>query len=288
MALDPNALAAFDLALQAERFFAALIQTTAAGPSTNPNLGGKLLYAGELDAQGRALIVAANIAGAASLAATAEPAAQKQAIRDGVADFLVTSLDEALRILKNEIRKRETVAVCVACAPGEVEHEMLQRGVLPDLLRPGVASKDCTKFLSQGAQQIQLFPLEKNQTLLAWSVASAPAQWLPKLDALALDCLDGNQVAPGPGSPRTDLGPWGGDLDSETWDSARRWLRLAPRYLGRLAQNQRLLRCNKETAQKFLEQLRNQVEQGKIKVPVEIRLINPIQTEQQKFSPPTS
>jgi excinuclease ABC subunit A len=26
-------------------------------------------------------------------------------------------------------------------------------------------------------------------------------------------------VAPGPGSPRTGLGPWGGDLASETWDS---------------------------------------------------------------------
>jgi 2-polyprenyl-6-methoxyphenol hydroxylase-like FAD-dependent oxidoreductase len=141
---------------------------------------------------------------------------------------------------------------------------MLQRGILPDLLRPGVASRDCTKFLSQGAQQIQLSPLEENQTLLAWSVASAPAQWLPKLDALALDCLEPEDAA------------------------ARRWLRLAPRYLGRLAQGQRLLRCNKETAQKFLEQLRNQVEQGKIKVPVEIRLSNLFQTEQHQFSPPTS
>ena len=194
-----------------------------------PNLGGKLLYAGELDREGRALIVAANIAGAASLAATAEPAAQKQAIRDGVADFLVTSLDEALRILKNQIRKRETVAVCVAAAPEAVEHEMLERGVLPDLLRPGAAATaEFATFLSQGAQQIQPSALDENQTLLAWSVASAPAQWLPKLDAIALDCLEPEDAA------------------------ARRWLRLAPRYLGRLSQNQRLLRCNTESAQKFL------------------------------------
>ena len=34
-----------------------------------PCLGGQLLYAGELDATGRALVVAGNIAGAASLAA---------------------------------------------------------------------------------------------------------------------------------------------------------------------------------------------------------------------------
>ena len=56
-------------------------------------------------------------------------AAQKQAIRDGVADFLVNSLDEALRILKNQLRKRETVAVCVGLAPADVEREMKERGV---------------------------------------------------------------------------------------------------------------------------------------------------------------
>jgi urocanate hydratase len=221
-----------------------------------------LLYAGELDAEGRALIVAANIAGAASLASTADQAAQKQAVRDGVADFLVTSLDEALRILKNQIRKRETVAVCIAAAPEAVEHEMLERGVLPNLLRPGAAVRECAKFLIQGAQQIQLSSLDENQTLLAWSVASAPAQWLPKLDAIALDCLK-PEDAP-----------------------ARRWLRLAPRYLGRLSQNQRLLRCNKESAQKFLEQLRDQIEQGEIKVPVEVSLTTHGESVLRSFTPP--
>ena len=261
MPIDLNGTAAFDLTLQAERFFTALIQS--AGSNAETGLGGRLLYAGELDAEGRALIVAANIAGAASLAATAEPVAQKQAIRDGVADFLVTTLDEALRILKNEIRKRETVAVCVAGAPDEVEHEMLERGVQPDLLRPcAAAAPRYASFLNKGAQQIQLSDLDENQTLLAWSVAASPAQWLPKLDALAHDCLASEDAA------------------------ARRWLRLAPRYLGRLAQNQRLLRCNGETAQKFLAQLRDQVEQGEIKVPVEVRLTTLAQTEQHQFSPP--
>src|SRR5215475_15725073 len=65
-------------------------------------LGGKLLYAGELDEDCRALIAAANIAGAASLCVSADARAQKRAIHEGVVDFLVTSLDEALRILKNE------------------------------------------------------------------------------------------------------------------------------------------------------------------------------------------
>src|SRR5947208_3583525 len=94
------------------------------GASGQTDLGGRLLYAGELDDDGRALIAAANIAGAASLCATANQEAQKQAVRDGIADFLVTSLDEALRILKNEIRKHAPVAVCIGAAPAIIEPQM--------------------------------------------------------------------------------------------------------------------------------------------------------------------
>src|SRR5258708_36444771 len=85
------------------RLYAAL----ARGSDPDAGSGGKLLYTGELHEDGCRLVRAANISGAATLSATAETAAQRQAIRDGVADFLVTSLDEALRILQNEIRKRQ-------------------------------------------------------------------------------------------------------------------------------------------------------------------------------------
>jgi hypothetical protein len=276
LALDRNESAAFDFALQVERLYAALIAAASPDPApdSEPSLGGKLLYAGELDRQGRALLVAGNIAGAASLAATADAAAGKQAVRDGVADFLVTSLDEALRILKNEIRKRETVAVCVALAPQAIEREMLERGVLPDLLPPGFfrASRFSMSF-GRGVRQIELAAPGDSQTLLAWHVAAAPAQWLPKLDSIALDCLDGNEGAPG--------------LDSATWDFARRWLRLAPRYLGRLTQGVRLLRCDRESAVCFIEQVRERVDHGEILVPVELRLNRGSQSELYSFAPPT-
>jgi urocanate hydratase len=242
MVTHPDLPAAFDFILQVERFYAALIPAADADSGGDPGLGGKLLYAGDL-VQGRALAVAGNIAGAASLCATADAEAQKQAIRDGIADFLVTSLDEALRILKNEIRKRETVAVCVAAAPEAVEREMLERGVLPDLLAPADA--------------------DESQSLLTWSVATAPAFWLPKLDAIALDCL-----SPGDGA-------------------ARRWLRLAPRYLGRLAQGIRLLRCDEQTALRFRARVREAVDGGEIPVPVEVQFSPPAASirAQSSFTP---
>jgi hypothetical protein len=266
LALDPNGTAEFDWTLQVERLFAVLIQTAPAdsNPDSEPSLGGKLLYAAELDREGRALIVAANIAGAASLAATADAAAQKQAIRDGVIDFLVASVDEALRILKNEIRKHQPVAVCVAASPEAVERQMLERGVLPDLLRPGAAgAPECASFLSQRARQIDPTAGDETQTLLTWRVAAAPAQWLPKLDGLALDCLQHDDGA------------------------ARRWLRLAPRYLGRLAQGARLLRCDEQTAQRFLEQVRVRVEHTEIGVPLEIRMSSRGESVLHHFTPPT-
>jgi hypothetical protein len=270
LALDRNESAAFHFTLQVERLYAALIAAANPGPGANsePGLGGKLLYAGELDRQRRALLVAGNIAGAASLAVTADSAAQKQAVRDGVADFLVTSLDEALRILKNQIRKCETVAVCVAAAPEAVEREMLERGVLPDLLPPGFsgASRFSMSF-GRGVRQIELVAPEDSQTLLTWHVAAAPAQWLPKLDAIALDCL----------CPDSSPAAW----------AVRRWLRLAPRYLGRLAQGVRLLRCGESFAANFLERVREQVERAEIGVPVEIRLSGRGESVLHSFTPPT-
>jgi len=210
-----------DFALRVLSFYTRLISPNADNLA-EPDLGGKLLYVGELDEDGRALVVASNITGAASLSATADQAVQKQAVRDGIIDFLVTSLDEALRILKNEIRKRAPVAVCIADQPCEIESQMAERGVLPDLLRPA-------------GESVPVGPPNSGSVdgaLVIWNVSAAPAQWIPKLDALALDCL-----VPEAGS-------------------ARRWVRMAPRYLGRLAQATHLVYADRAFAARFLESVK--------------------------------
>lgn len=256
MTLDSLESAAPGFILQVERFYAGLMRAAKPAlahetwnqcPDSEPNLGGKLFYAGELNSETRALIVAANIAGAATLAALADAEARKQFMREGIVDFLVTSLDEALRILKNEVRKRETVAVCVALeseiSEAEFAREMIERGVRPDLTRADTDESP------------------QAQALLAWSVAAAPAIWLPKLDALAADCLHSEEKA------------------------ARRWLRLAPRYLGRLAQGVRLLRCAESSAAKFLERMRQEVELGEIGIAVELALTRKGKLENYTFMP---
>jgi hypothetical protein len=197
-------------------------------------LGGRLFYAGALDDSGCVWLAAANIAGAASLAATADPAAQKQALRNGAADFLVASLDEALRILKNQLRKREPAAVCAGLSTDLVEAEMRERGVVADLTRAGLESQTAP----HGAPEY-----------LTWTVAAAPARWLPMMDALALDCLN----------PQDDQ-----------FAAARRWLKLAPRFLPRPAANLRLLICGRTFADRFIARLRDQIERGQIPVAVDL------------------
>ena len=227
-----------------ERVYARLMGSAFA--DAKAGLGGKLFYAGELDDDGRALIVAANIAGAATLVATTDRTAQKRAVRDGIADFLVNSLDESLRILKNQLRRREAVAVCVGLAREGVEREMEERGVLPDLKRRDLTTApwhDAVLIWEDAQEEVDF---SKTPALVSWRVNSGLPKDLAKLDAIALECLD-----------------------ADDW-RARRWLNLAPRYLGRLSDGLRLLDCNREYAARLIEHVRECVERGDIAVAVEI------------------
>jgi urocanate hydratase len=228
---------------------------------TEPNLGGSLFYIGELDTYGSAMVIAGNVAGCATLSASADLAAQKQAIREGTVDFAVTSLDEALRILKNEIRRRATVAVCVGLAPSDVETEMLERGVLPDLVFARRWDKQiCAPNFGIGSPEIQPVDPDPNQAFLEWRVARAPLRWAPKLDAIALECL------------RSDL-------------SAHRWIRLSPRYCGRSMQGKRVLYCDPDLATQILKQFGAAVQDGSIETQVSVNLMIDGEAKEYRLSP---
>jgi hypothetical protein len=219
-------------------------------------LGGKLLYAGELDDEGRAIVIAGNVAGCGTFTATADVSAQRQAIRDGIVDFLVTSLDEALRILKNEVRKHATVAVCVGLAPADIEAEMLERGVQPDLTR-----ESAEPMRAFGDQDISQFENEPMQTpaSVAWLVDTSPAKWLPRFDAIALECLD-----------RADV-----------WN--RRWIRLSPRYLGRHAPNVRIVCADRQFAASFVERTGKTFDEGELEIEATILVSSSAGFEEHHF-----
>lgn len=245
MAHDADFVTVQHSSLQTWSFYVRLMHLGAA-QAPDPGLGGRLLWAGELDATGRSLVVAANVAGAATLASASDPDAQRQAVRDGIVDFLVTSLDEALRILKNEVRKRATVAVCVGAPVESVERAMAERGVQPDLFREAVLRADQTTAPpTEKASDAKLDPVGV-AALVAWRVDSAPAQWLPRLDALALDCLAPEELV------------------------ARRWVLRASRYLGRPSHAGHLVSSTREFASRFVERARLETDRGTLTVPGQI------------------
>jgi hypothetical protein len=268
LAHAPHASVEISFSLEVFKFYFGLMQAAEADSGygqapeqetrPEPSLGGKLLWAGELDSAGRAMAVAGNIAGAATLTATADVDAQKQAIRDGIVDFLVTSLDEALRILKNEIRKRQTVAVCVGAAPELIEREMLERGVQPDLFREGVIAASERPRRQRESAELDSTSME---ALVIWRVDTSPALWLPKLDAIALECLESDD------------------------EFSRRWIRLVPRYMGRLGHGVHLLIGNPEFATSFVERAREQVRLGEIAFQGQIQVSYSDRSEEYNFPP---
>jgi len=102
--------------------------------TTLRNAGGGLIVCCGLDEQGAALAMAANIAGAVCLSIEKRPEILKAALRSGSCDFIVNSVDEALRAMKNEIRKHLPISVGLQGDPLHVLEELIGRGVQPELL----------------------------------------------------------------------------------------------------------------------------------------------------------
>jgi len=80
---------------------------------------------------------AVSIAGGTTLVLDGDAGAVKAAMRRGEVDFVVNTLDEALRALKNEVRLRRPLSVGLTADVNATLREMVERGVLPDLLMIG-------------------------------------------------------------------------------------------------------------------------------------------------------
>jgi hypothetical protein len=93
---------------------------------------GKLVVACFDGAAGTGLAAAASLAGAASLTVDGDAARVKAHFRDGAFDFVVNTLDEALRAIKNEVRKGKPIAIGLMAEPEAVRTEMVERGVVAD------------------------------------------------------------------------------------------------------------------------------------------------------------
>lgn len=209
----------------------------AALTSMSADLSGWLLLYSALNYEGAAVTMASNVAGTASLGIEQDGSRAKQALRSGVCDFVVNNLSEALRILKNEIRNRRAVSVVLIGEVAATVAEMVARGVQPDILTFPVP-----EFMDRGARM--LISNSKDGLIpVNWEIAGQPLRWLPVLDEMAIASLK----AP---------------------DVRARWVRAAPRYLGRGFAEKRYLRMTPAEVDTFTAAIRKAVTTEEI--PVEV------------------
>lgn len=197
-------------------------------------LAGKLLLRVGFDAAGVATVVAASVAGGATLCVEADGALLREGLRGGLCDFVVGDLDEALRILKNEVRRGLPVSVGLGADPAGCVAAMIERGVQPDLVAADAAEvrAACAIFGERGAVLLEAGAMpEAGTSLLCWSVARDGARTMPLISRMAAAALDEGRV---------------------DTPARRRWLEVAPRYLGRGFGSRQCVRMTREEAAGFI------------------------------------
>ena len=108
--------------------------TAAAKRHFSGEMRGKWVVSSGMGPRGGTLALAATLQGAVFLGIEPDSGRIKQRVRAGTCDYCVSQLEEALRILKNGIRKRQPISVGLIGNGAEVIPEMARRGILPDLL----------------------------------------------------------------------------------------------------------------------------------------------------------
>lgn len=188
-------------------------------------LGGALLLSSGLTPEGVAVLFAANIAGAASLGLERDAEQAGAALRLGICDFVVNDLGESLRILKNEVRKRQPVSVVLTGDCETAIREIVERGVQPDVLAFPVPELE-----QQGAWLLRT-EAEDARIGVTWGVAETPLRFMPQLDALAARSLTAQ-------------------------DARSHWVLSSSRYLGRSFAEKRYTRMSTSEAATFLALVR--------------------------------
>jgi urocanate hydratase len=141
------------------------------------DLAGKLVVSGGMGGMGGAQPLAATMAGACFLGIDVDAERIKKRLKTGYCDFMVNNLDEALRILKNAVRKKEAISVGLVGNCADVIPELAERGVLPDILTDQTSAHDpLNGYVPNGMSLEQALELRK----------SDPKAYLEKsMDAMA-------------------------------------------------------------------------------------------------------
>jgi Urocanase Rossmann-like domain len=110
--------------------------------------GGQLIL--NIGLTDQAIPLASNIVGAVCLSIEENPTAARAALRTGACDFVVNTLDEALRAMKNEVRQHKPLSVGLQGNQSQILREILERGLAPKLVTNLTDPETLQTLQSQG------------------------------------------------------------------------------------------------------------------------------------------
>jgi urocanate hydratase len=172
-------LSPIDLQCQTLRLYGELI-------ARRPGYGGQLVFACGDGCSATGLPAAVSIAGGCTLVLDPDAATVKSVFRQGGIDFVVNTLDEAVRVLKNEVRQHKPLGVALIAEMEPVLAEIAARGLLPDLQvtldapsNPLLVAPAPVPLLA-GVSQLQLGNIDgiaaPSEALLQWLAARGFAE----------------------------------------------------------------------------------------------------------------
>ena len=126
------------------------------------DLRGRLIASGGLGGMGGAQPLAATMNGACFLGVEVDPERIKRRVKTGYCDIMVNDLDEALRILKEALRKKEAVSVGLLGNCADVIPALAERGVVPDLLTDQTSAHDpLSGYIPSGLSVVEAAELRR-------------------------------------------------------------------------------------------------------------------------------
>ncbi len=108
----------------------------------NGSLKGKLVLTAGLGGMGGAQPLAATFNGAAFLGVEVDKSRAQKRIDSGYLDYLTDNLDDALEKVLNAQARGEAISVGLIGNAGEVHHEILKRGIIPDVVTDQTSAHD--------------------------------------------------------------------------------------------------------------------------------------------------
>ena len=139
------------------------------------SLEGKFVVTGGLGGMGGAQPLAATMNGAVFLGVDVDPARIEKRLKSGYCDKIARSLDEALKLIDQARKDRQSISVGLVGNCADVLPEMVKRGIVPDILTDQTSAHDALNgYVPHGMSLEDALALR----------AKNPEEYIEQVDAL--------------------------------------------------------------------------------------------------------